>query len=253
MKPVNRFSDRVSYYAKHRPGYPQGIIPLLEREIGFDFQKDVADIGSGTGNLSRLFLSNDNLVFGVEPNDKMRSAAEHILRDYLNFVSIKGTAENSTLADESVDVITSGQAFHWFDTDLCKKEFLRILRPGGCVVITWNERNSDISDFMEEYETLLNNFGAEYKDVCPEKFDEKICNKFFGVRNFKLAKFENHQIFDYEGLKGRLLSSSYIPLEGAVNKKMLVQLKKIYLKYNKGNHIKFDYTTKVYFGRIKKV
>lgn len=248
-KSVARFSDRVSDYVKYRPGYPSDILTLLENEIGFDAQKDIADIGSGTGLLSKLFLGNDNLVYGVEPNDEMRAAGEKLLDEFINFVSINGTAENTTLADESVDVITSGQAFHWFDADKSKSEFMRILKPGGYAVLVWNERVKNASVFMREYEKLLPKYGTDFELVKHEKLGNKEFNKFFGVRNFKLASFENFQIFDFAGLKGRLLSSSYIPLD---NKKIVSDLKKLFDKYNKNGYIRFEYETKVYYGLIKK-
>jgi len=249
MKSITRFSNRVSNYAKYRPGYPASIIRILENEIGFEPQKDIADIGSGTGLLSKLFLGNDNLVYGVEPNDEMRMAGEVLLKDFINFVSIKGTAENTTLADESVDMITSGQAFHWFNNDKTKKEFIRILKPDGYVVLVWNERLKEASPFMKGYEKILIKYGTDFQVVKHENLGNKDFNKFYGVKNFKIASFENFQIFDFTGLKGRLLSSSYLPPE---NKNMLGDLKKLFDKFNDAGKIKFEYETKVYYGKIKK-
>ena len=249
MKSITRFSNRVSNYAKYRPGYPASIIRILENEIGFEPQKDIADIGSGTGLLSKLFLGNDNLVYGVEPNDEMRMAGEVLLKDFINFVSIKGTAENTTLADESVDMITSGQAFHWFNNDKTKKEFIRILKPDGYVVLVWNERLKEASPFMKGYEKILIKYGTDFQVVKHENLGNKDFNKFYVVKNFKIASFENFQIFDFTGLKGRLLSSSYLPPE---NKNMLGDLKKLFDKFNDAGKIKFEYETKVYYGKIKK-
>jgi SAM-dependent methyltransferase len=249
MKSTARFSDRVANYVKFRPGYPSALLSLLENETGFDQQKDIADIGSGTGLLSKLFLGNDNLVYGVEPNDEMRNAAEKLLDDFINFVSINGTAENTALADESVDLITSGQAFHWFDSGRAKLEFMRILKPGGYVVLIWNERVKSDSPVMEGYEKLLLKHGTDYLKVKHENLTNKDFNKFYGVKNFKLARLDNYQIFDYAGLKGRLLSSSYISPD---NKKMIAELKNLFDKTNKGGKIKFEYETKVYYGKIKK-
>jgi SAM-dependent methyltransferase len=249
MKSITRFTGRVANYVKYRPGYPEAILHLLEKEIGFDQFKDVADIGSGPGKLSRLFLNNENLVYGVEPNEEMRLAGEKLLGDYINFISINGTAEFTTLADRSIDYIVSGQAFHWFDTDKAKTEFKRILKPGGYVILIWNKRDSDTSKFMQEYEKLV-------CECCPEyntglELDEKIFNKFYGVRNFRLANFKNRQLFDFNGLKGRMLSASYVPAEGPVNKEIFTRLKVIFDKHCKDDKINFEYNTKVYFGKIK--
>ena len=249
MKSVTRFTNRVANYAKYRPGYPASILTLLEYETGFDRQKDIADIGSGTGLLAKLFLANENLVYGIEPNDEMRNAGDKLLKDFINFVSIKGTAENTTLADESLDMITSGQAFHWFDSVKAKTEFMRILKPGGYVVLIWNERIKNASLFMEGYEKLLLKYGTDFEKIKHENTGDKELNKFFGVKNFKLAIFDNFQIFDFTGLKGRLLSSSYIPLD---NIKMMGDLKKLFEKCNQNGKLKFEYETKVYFGKINK-
>jgi SAM-dependent methyltransferase len=249
MKSITRFSGRVANYVKYRPGYPEAILHLLDKEINFDQFKDVADIGSGTGKLSKLFLGNDNLVYGVEPNDEMREAAEKLLEDYINFISINGTAEFTALADRSVDLVVSGQAFHWFDSEKAKIEFNRILKPGGYVVLTWNKRDMETSAFMKEYEKLI-------CECCPEynpdfELSEKDFIKFYGVKNFRLANFRNQQVFDFNGLKGRLLSASYVPAEGKENKEILNRLKEIFEKHNKDGNIKFIYNTKVYFGKIK--
>jgi ubiquinone/menaquinone biosynthesis C-methylase UbiE len=221
---------------------------LLEDKIGFDQQKDIADIGSGTGLLSKLFLSNDNLVYGVEPNDEMRESGEKLLSNFINFVCIKGTAEHTTLADESVDLITSGQAFHWFNSDDAQKEFIRILKPKGYVVLVWNERIKDSTGFMKGYESLLLKFGTDYEKVKHENLVKKDFDNFFGIKNYKIAKFDNFQIFDFNGVKGRLLSSTYVPQD---NKEMIEYLNKLFDKYSKDGKIKFDYITKVYYGKIK--
>ena len=112
---VERFTSRVETYAKYRPGYPVEIIDLLKRECGLTPESIVADIGSGTGKSSEPFLAHGNVVFGVEPNAAMRDVAERLFRDQPRFRSIKGSAESTTLPDSSVDLITAGQAFHWFD------------------------------------------------------------------------------------------------------------------------------------------
>lgn len=249
MKSVTRFTGRVANYVKYRPGYPDAILHLLEKEIGFDQFKDVADIGSGPGKLSRLFLNNENLVYGVEPNDEMREAGEKLLKDYINFISINGTAEFTTLADRSIDIIVSGQAFHWFDSEKAKIEFNRILKPGGYVVLIWNKRDSETSKFMQEYEKLICECCPEYNSGL--NLDEKVFNKFYGVKNFRLANFKNQQVFDFAGLKGRMLSASYVPTENSASKEILNKLKDIFDKYNKDGKIKFEYNTQVYFGKIK--
>ena len=153
-----RFSNRVADYIRYRPGYPSTCLDLLREECGLQPAHVVADIGSGTGLLSKLFLDNGNRVFGVEPNAEMRSAGEEYLQEYANFSSVNGSAEETTLPSQSIDFITAGQAFHWFEPAKAKREFQRILKPGGWVVVVWNERRIFESRFGKEYEKLLGRF-----------------------------------------------------------------------------------------------
>ena len=249
---TNKYTGRAANYAKYRPGYPHEIIGLLEREIDLDQTKDIADIGSGTGKLSKLFLENENLVYGVEPNTEMRETAEKLLKNNINFISINGTAEFTALADHCVDMIISGHAFHWFDTDKAKNEIRRIIRKDGYVVLIWNVRKRENPPVMADYEKLLVNFCPGYNPEKSSTVDEKIFNKFYGVKNFKLAMFRNSQLLDFTGLKGRLLSSEYVPIDTKDNKEILGKLKEIFDKRSKDGFIKFEYDTKIYYGKIKK-
>src|SRR5690349_16869253 len=129
--PIGRFSDRVENYVKARPGYPPAILPFLVAECGLTPESVIADIGSGTGLLAELWLKHGNRVFGVEPNAAMRAAGERRLADYPRFTSVAATAEATTLPAGSVDFVTAGQAFHWFDGPAAAREFARILRPAG--------------------------------------------------------------------------------------------------------------------------
>ena len=159
-KPTERFSDRVDAYVKYRPDYPRAVLELLQTECGLTPRSAVADIGSGTGKLSELFLRNGNSVYGVEPNPEMRLAGENLLSSYPGFVSVAGSAEATTLPDQSADFITAGQAFHWFDQKLARQGFERILKPDGLVVLVWNERLTDTS-FLEAYEMLTQTYATD--------------------------------------------------------------------------------------------
>jgi SAM-dependent methyltransferase len=250
--PTKRFSTRAQYYHKYRPGYPGEVIDLLKSECGLKPSSVIADVGSGTGILSELFLKNGNIVFGVEPNKEMREVAEKLLKEYSNFISIDGTAESTTLEDRSVDFVTVGHAFHWFDINRAKEEFIRILKPKGWVVLIWNGRRTDTTPFLRAYENLLLKFGTDYKKVNPANFDEKSLVPFFGRAGFRLKLFENFQVFGYEGLKGRLLSSSYVPMEGHPNfEAMMKELDRIFLAFQVDGKVMFEYDTKVYYGQIE--
>src|SRR5205814_7614202 len=158
-------STRVGNNGRYRPGYPRVVAEMLEGECGLSHASVVADVGSGTGILSELFLRNGNRVYGVEPNREMREAGERLLSDYENFKSIEGRAEATTLDGGSVDFVTAGQAFHWFDLEGARREFSRILRPGGWVIAVWNDRRLSGSPFLEEYERMLLEYGTDYREV----------------------------------------------------------------------------------------
>jgi SAM-dependent methyltransferase len=240
-----RFSDRVEDYVKYRPRYPETVVAYLQHAYTLTAAWDIADIGSGTGISAELFLRNGNRVYGVEPNVEMRRKAEELLAGDGGFISIDGTAEATGLADARVDLIVAGQAFHWFDAVRCRVEFMRILRPGGVVVLIWNERLID-SPFEKEYEALILRYGTDYTYVKHKvNSDEKI-GEFFQPAVFVLAVFPNEQLFDFEGLKGRLLSSSYIPKEG--NAAMLQALSELFDRHAVGGRVRVGYDTKVYSG-----
>lgn len=253
ISPTTRFSNRVGNYIKYRPGYPADIIKYLCSKRIMNNNSVIADIGSGTGKLTQIFLDSGNHVLGVEPNKEMRKGGEKVLKAYENFTSINGTAENTTLPDKSVDLIIAGQAFHWFKINETKHEFNRILKKNGFVVLIWNDRESDHPNnrtFLGEYESLLIKFGTDFKKVRKNNINQKTFKKFFKNR-FRLKKFTNYQIFDFRGLKGRLLSSSYIPTEpGKLYDKMIASLRALFLKYQNKGKVKFDYICEVYSGKI---
>ena len=248
--PLSRFSNRSDNYAKFRPGYPAGVIEILKHDCGLNETSVIADIGSGTGILSEMFLQNGNSVFAIEPNAAMRQVAERLLQRDEKFRSINAAAEATTLGAESVDFVTAAQAFHWFDRARAKREFARILKPAGWVVLIWNERRLDSSVFLRAYEDLLLRYGTDYEKVRHEKVTGEIA-EFFSPENFELQTLENAQHFDFEALKGRLLSSSYAPNQDHPKfAPMLEELKGIFDANQQDGIVSFEYETKVYYGHL---
>ena len=248
--PLTRFSSRSDNYAKFRPGYPAEVLEILKFDCGLRETSVVADVGSGTGILSELFLQNGNSVVAIEPNAAMRQIAEQLLQGYEKFKSIDAAAEATTLGTGSVDFVTAAQAFHWFDRVRAKREFSRILKPAGWVVLIWNERRLDSTVFLRAYEDLLLRYGTDYEKVRHEKVTGEIA-EFFSPRSFELRTLENAQHFDFESLKGRLLSSSYAPDQGHPNfAPMLEELEGIFDANQKDGIVSFEYETKVYYGHL---
>lgn len=214
----------------------------------------IADIGSGTGNLSEIFLKNGNRVYGIEPNRGMREAGERLLQRYDNFKSIEATSEATTLKVGSIDFVTAGQSFHWFDHEKTRREFLRILRPGGWTALVWNERRTDSTPFLVAYEKMLIEYGTDYETVKHTNIDDGIIAAFFAPVDFRLKIFATRQVFDFESLKGRLLSSSYTPEEGHPNhSRMLDELERIYHAHQVNGEVAFEYDTKIYYGQLQPV
>lgn len=247
---TQRFSDRVENYIRYRPSYPPRVLEMLRAECGLTAEAAVADVASGTGIFTRLLLENGNRVYGVEPNREMREAAERLLTRYPRFTSVTGTAEETTLADQSVDFATAAQAAHWFDLAKARKEFARILKPGGWAVLLWNERCTDTTPFLRQYEELLLQYGTDYEKVRHENTTDKIGN-FFSPTPFKQKVFDMRQDFDYEQLEGRLLSSSYAPGEGHPrHETMLQDLRQLFDRHQVNDRIGMDYLTRMYYGRL---
>ena len=248
--PTSRFSDRVDNYLRHRPGYPAAVLELLKDECGLRPSSVVADIASGTGLLTRMFLENGNRVYGVEPNPEMRRAGERLLRPYPNFTSVAAAAESTSLPEHSVDFVTAAQAAHWFDLPKARAEFARILRPEGWCVLLWNERRTDATPFLCAYERILLVYGTDYKEVRHERTTAEI-DSFFAPSKFHSRSFDMRQEFDYPALEGRLLSSSYTPSQGHPNyTPMLKALRAIFDEFNVDGRVTFEYDTRMYYGQL---
>ena len=245
-----RFSNRVADYVRYRPGYPPALIDLLREECGLRPDHVVADIGSGTGILSRMFLENGNRVFGVDPNDEMRRAGEQFLSGFAEFSSVNGSAENTTLTDGCVDFVVTGQAFHWFDPLAARAEFARILRPGGLVVVIWNERLLDTTPFLRGYEALLQSFGKDYAQVS-ESYPRLAQMQAFFPHAIAHKSFGNFQEFDFAALAGRVRSSSYMPQQGDGNfAPMMAALRELFDTTQQSGRVRMDYTAQVYLGPL---
>jgi SAM-dependent methyltransferase len=270
-----RFSDRVADYARYRPGYPAALIEQLSADCGLRPAHSVADVGSGTGILTGLFLKNGNQVFAIEPNEEMRVAGEEFLSAYKNFSSVRGSAEATTLPSASVDFVTVAQAFHWFEPLATRREFLRILKPHGWVVVIWNDRRISETAFGRAYEDLLVRHGTDYTRVKEAYPEEKDMEAFFGVSveaggsrgekhrskdrplpmqevsGVRRLELPNFQEFDFEALAGRVRSSSYAPKEGHANYvPMMVGLRELFDASQKAGRLRMEYTTQIYFGRL---
>ena len=249
--PRERFTDRVENYARYRPSYPPEILQLLAAECGLTPESVVADIGSGTGIMTKLFLENGNRVFAVEPNQAMREAAEKFLSAYPSAVSVSAEAEATSLDSESCDFVVAAQAFHWFDRYRARTEFLRILKPEGWVVLVWNTRQDEATPFMAAYEQLVRDYSADYSETNHRRVTEEVLRAFFARDEFESRTLYYNQALDFAAAKGRLLSSSYAPLPGTAEyEPMLQSLRSLFDAHQADGMVQMAYQTEVYFGHL---
>jgi len=251
--PTRRFTDRAADYACGRPSYPAALVDALREGCGLDRSWVVADVGSGTGNLSRLFLDAGNRVEAVEPNREMREAAERAFAGRPGFHSVDGRAEATGLAAESVDLVTAGQAFHWFDRELARAEFGRILRPRPerWIALVWNDRQAEAGPFMRDYEALLVRHGDDYRQVKRLWPTDEDLARFFGDRPAWKRSLPNEQLLDREGLRARARSSSYVPAVGRPGHRELMEaLDMLFERHGRQGRVIVPYVTRLWVGAV---
>ena len=245
---TKRFSDRVSDYTRYRPGYPVESIDWIYDNVPLSSNSTIADIGSGTGIFTEALVSKACSVVAVEPNEAMRLESDRRLSTYPNYTSIDGTAEHTKLDSNSIDLVTAAQAFHWFDLEKTKIEFERILGVNGKVLLIWNRRNPDASEFLAQYEALLKSSIAEYNRVNHANATDSAIAVFLGD-GMTTAEFASYQEFDLDGLKGRLQSSSYCPVEGtSEHSELMNALTSLYNEHASDSGVKFEYSTQLYLS-----
>jgi SAM-dependent methyltransferase len=247
---IERFSDRAAEYTRYRPAYPKALIPVLEDVCYLTKHAVVADVGAGTGILTRLFAENGNRVIAVEPNDDMRRTSEDVLRSFPTVSIIKGQAEATTLPDASVDLIVVGQAFHWFSPAPTYREFARIATAQGALAVVWNHRPVGVTEFMDEFESVLRAHGGEYARNAQELIDDKILAGFFRA-TMTLRTFHNPQQLGLLALQGLLRSISYAPPPGhPAYEPMMDQLQRVFAAHQKNDVVTIDHETRLYCGRL---
>ena len=247
---TQRFSDRVEAYVKFRPGYPVELVQTLLQKTLLETGAVVADIGSGTGIFTQLLLDQGLKVFAIEPNANMRNAAEVLFADYPPFTRLAAPAENTGLADNSLDLITAAQAFHWFNNAATKAEFRRLLKPDGKLALIWNKRKVS-QPFQHAYDAVLKAYIPEYGVVNHMNLTESDIAEFFDDGHMELLRFDNSQQLTFSGLLGRLKSSSYCPAENSPQYPSLAaELAALFEQFALNNVVDFQYETQLYLGPV---
>ncbi len=251
--PLQRFSDRAEDYARYRPHYSHDVVHAVQETCGLRPEHLIADIGCGPGMLAEIFLDNGNRVTGVEPNLEMRVAGEKYLAGRPYFRAVDGSAEATNLEPSSVDFVVAGQAFHWFRPPEARIEFARILKPGGWAVLVWHDRDIESTAFLKAYEAFIRRHAIDYEQVTHKYLASyDALQRFFAPNELKLIKQHNQQQLDFDGLRGRLLSSSYIPKSGERYQAMLKELPELFSAHASDGHVALEYDTKIYCGHLER-
>jgi SAM-dependent methyltransferase len=249
MDSTQRFSTRVEAYVKYRPSYPAVMLDFLAQELAMGPEARVADIGAGTGILTALLASRVARVWAVEPNQEMREVARRLLQGVANIEWQSGNAEATGLPDGCVDLVTVAQAFHWFDRPAFKQECRRLLRPAGRVALIWNDRLTD-TGFLKAYEAGLRTYSGDYEEVNHRNLGEADFAAFF-EGDYRLERFANRQLFDLDGVLGRLNSSSYAPVAGShAHTELTALIAREFERHAVNGVIAFNYNTLLYSGRV---
>ncbi|MDR3734396.1 MAG: class I SAM-dependent methyltransferase [Acidobacteriaceae bacterium] len=208
-----KFSGRVNDYVAYRSRYSRQLIAIMKTKCGLCREHVIADVGAGTGMFAELFLAHGNRVIAVEPNVEMMQERMKLQARYARLQVVKASAEETTLADVSVDFIAAGRAFHWFDAERAKVEFKRIIKPGGWVILASVGRRRGDTPLECAYEELLLHAAPAYVAMT-ERF--KIYNepeRFFGKGHVLREAIESMEAMTLAMLEGQTRSLSCAPLQ----------------------------------------
>lgn len=134
------FGQVAEAYERARPPYADAGVDWALQQLELASGARVLDLAAGTGRLTRALLARALDVVAVEPDDEMRRV---LVRSAPGIDVLDGRAEDIPLSGGSVDAVTVGQAFHWFDTDRALAEMRRVVRDGGGLALFWNQFNHD--------------------------------------------------------------------------------------------------------------
>jgi ubiquinone/menaquinone biosynthesis C-methylase UbiE len=246
----NRFSGLAQVYARCRPGYPAAAIDFIVERCGLGNGSVVVDVGSGTGISARLFAERGLHVLGIEPNAEMRAgaAAAAMPAGVAAPTYRDGTASATGLADASADAVLAAQAFHWFEPEPALREFRRVLKPGGWVILMWNERD-ERDPFTAAYGVVVRTAPEAAAIEMPrgQAGNALLASPLF--HNSSRTAFPNQQTVNEEGLLGRAFSASYAPREPALAEAFAAALRAVFARYQVDGNVVIRYETSVYLGQ----
>lgn len=244
------FSPKVGDYAASRPDYPAALFEMLATEGGLTAAATVADVGAGTGLLTQGLLRLGCRVVAVEPNADMRRAADRLLSGAANYRSVEGSAEAMPLADGSVDLITAAQAFHWFEVDRARQEFLRVLKPAGQVALIWNDRGMSGDPLNQALEDLCTRFGGARRGALAARDEQSDVPRFFGAVRPREYGWPHAHRLDEKRFLALIFSRSYIPARDTDEGRAVADAARaVFRRFATGNTVEVRYRTVTFLGR----
>jgi ubiquinone/menaquinone biosynthesis C-methylase UbiE len=256
INPLEFFSGRGEDYEKYRPSHPNAAIDKILMGLNYNTQLVAADIGAGTGIGSRLLADRGIRVLAIEPNADMKSSATpHEMVEFLS-----GTAEKIPLPSASVDLVTSFQAFHWFDFVKSLQEFRRILKPNGRLALIWTLWD-DRDIVSKHYCRLIFEASKEYQRKAQPRIGLKTLFKTLQYqmfwrglwlpyfKNLQLHWFDSQEELNLVGLIGLAHSQGFIPQESTHFEKLVSKLSAFHSRYcNKSDRVRLAYRTRLYLA-----
>jgi len=229
---AERFTGRVEEYERYRLRYPTWVVEVLRDRCGLRAGDLVADVGAGTGMLAEILLEAANPVVAIEPNAEMRLVCSRLTERYAGLRVVDAAAEATGLEDASVDLVSVGRAFHWFERERALKEFQRILKPGGWVALVSNRRDRSSSEINRAYEALLADFGTDYSDTRSEMQSVEGLRPYGDGEVFHV-KLPGEERLSLEQFLGQTQSLSVAPLKGdARYEEMQKALKDLFARWS---------------------
>lgn len=250
---LGNFIGKAKLYSKYRPNYSDNYFKYLHNNLKINNKSVVADVGAGTGIHTKGLLSITKRIYAIEPDTNMLSECILLLKDYTSVRGINCTAENINLPANSVDYITVAQAFHLFNQKKCIKEFRRILRPNGKLILVWNSKEHNA--LFYDSEKIIKKYCPCYsREIHARTFTKTLYQNCFTSGTYSFIRFyhDSTELLDKETFIMRTMSASYAITPENINYNSMVnELENVFDFYAYNQHVEVPESTVIYHGNIK--
>jgi SAM-dependent methyltransferase len=249
---TERFSGRVQAYLAYRPRFPREIVPFLRQHGALPEGAVVADVGAGPGMLAEVFLEAGHRVLAVEPNAEMLEACRALATEHPTLQVVEGSAEATTLPDASVDLIAVGRAMHWFDWPRAHREFERILRPGGWVLLASNGHRDSGAPVSNRLSVILRTWRTDSAGVDTTRGFEERLRGFLDTSSWQRRTLHHAMTVDFPTLLGYAESLSAIPRPGERGYNgMVADLRSVFEVYHRDGLLMTPLICNLHLGHLR--